>query len=91
MLHNKVQQYPANGMGEIPKQLARSIPAESIKCSHKVTKLSDKQVILENGNSIQANKIILACDQQNINRLIPTISSPNKPLPVSTYFLLHLN
>ena len=27
---------PANGMGEIPKQLARSIPAEAIKCSHKV-------------------------------------------------------
>ena len=77
---------PSQGMAEIPKQLASSIPNDLIKCSHPVTHLEGQRIFFENGKSLNANRIVLACNQRSLSRFIKEVGPPEKSRSVSTYF-----
>ena len=51
---------PALGMAEIPRQLAASLPQESMRLGSRVVKIEDGGVILADGESIQAKAVIVA-------------------------------
>ena len=50
---------PALGMGEIPRQLAASIPEEQILCKTRVKKLEGNSVVLEDSTTISAKAVIV--------------------------------
>ncbi|EMR02894.1 protoporphyrinogen/coproporphyrinogen oxidase [Cesiribacter andamanensis] len=53
---------PAEGMKEIPKQLARAIPPEVIRLNHRVKFIQKGVVGLENGQELHTDKILLATE-----------------------------
>ncbi|MFK7807833.1 MAG: NAD(P)/FAD-dependent oxidoreductase [Saprospiraceae bacterium] len=53
---------PNLGMEEIPKQLAASLPSDSIKCNAKVESISGQEVRLDDGSVYSAPNIILATE-----------------------------
>ncbi|MEM6264439.1 MAG: NAD(P)/FAD-dependent oxidoreductase [Bacteroidota bacterium] len=67
---------PARGMEEIPKQLARRIPPGSIRVHARVSSIDGQEVVLENGDRIQAEKILIATEGNGLaEQFMP------KPLP----------
>jgi len=77
---------PRDGIVAIPNQLAGSLSKELVKCSHKVAHLEGRRVFFENGNYLNANRIVLACDQRALSHFIKEIDPPEKSRSVSTYF-----
>lgn len=61
---------PARGMGEIPLQLARTLPAGSIRYGCPVKEIVDRTVLLESGESIDASSIVIATDGTEAARLL---------------------
>ncbi|MFN2355556.1 MAG: NAD(P)/FAD-dependent oxidoreductase, partial [Desulfopila sp.] len=61
---------PALGMGEIPRQLAASIPEEHILCKTRVKKLEGNSVVLEDSTTITAKAIIVATSGPEAGRLL---------------------
>lgn len=53
---------PALGMAEIPRQLAATLPASSIRLHTKVTAIEENTVHLENGEVLTAQAIVIATD-----------------------------
>ncbi len=53
---------PANGMHEIPLQIASTLPAHSIRLNTKVVKIEGNNVYLANGEKLYGEKIVLATD-----------------------------
>ncbi|CAK9001369.1 Protoporphyrinogen oxidase 2 [Durusdinium trenchii] len=51
---------PAGGMGEIPLQLAGTLPPGSIRYDCPVKGIVDRSVLLENGESMEASSIVIA-------------------------------
>nr|WP_267313789.1 NAD(P)/FAD-dependent oxidoreductase [Desulfosediminicola flagellatus] len=61
---------PALGMGEIPKQLAKTITAERIVCNAAVESLEGTTVTLENGQQITGEAVVLATPAPETARLL---------------------
>jgi protoporphyrinogen oxidase len=57
---------PANGMGEIPKQLANGFTNQELLFNKRVVAVEDKSVKLADGTSYQADYIVIATDQDHI-------------------------
>lgn len=53
---------PSLGMEEIPKQLLNSIPINSVRYNTKVLNVVDNAIILENGEKLEAQNIIIATE-----------------------------
>lgn len=53
---------PERGMGAIPAQLAEGLPANSIRLETKVKSIANKEVVLESGETLHANSIVVATD-----------------------------
>lgn len=53
---------PAGGMQQLPLQIAKQLPEESIKLLHRVASFSSQQVTLENGQQLTAKQVICAAD-----------------------------
>ena len=51
---------PANGMQEIPRQLAQRLPNESIQLNTRVTQLSGQTVTTESGDTLTGDAVVLA-------------------------------
>ena len=64
---------PAQGMKAIPEQLAEGLPADSIRLNTRVNSVDPGKVILESGDIIQADTIVVATDGPGVERLL------NKP------------
>jgi phytoene dehydrogenase-like protein len=65
---------PANGMGEIPKQLKAKLKSTEIRLNTKVAKINhDPSIELADGSIIKASKIIIAC---NPDHLLTQIDHP---------------
>lgn len=69
---------PAQGMGEIPKQLASRLPMESMKLNSKAVKVRDGIVTLSDGSEVKGKRVVLATSQPALEQLLnirPSLSS----------------
>ena len=57
---------PAKGMGEIPKQLARTLDSAEIIFNDAVTYINEKSVTTQSGGVYEADYIVIATDQDHI-------------------------
>lgn len=51
---------PAGGIGEIPKQLASSLPPDTIQLNQRVSEVTHNRVTLEDGRQLEADAVIVA-------------------------------
>jgi phytoene dehydrogenase-like protein len=61
---------PARGMGQIPNQLASTLPSRSIRKGAKVASIGKDRVILCGGEEIAARSIVLATEGPEAGRLL---------------------
>lgn len=61
---------PENGIQAIPEQIASKLLPNQIQLNAKVLKIQDKTIFLENGETIEAEKIILATDAKTSAKLL---------------------
>lgn len=71
---------PARGMQAIPEQLAKSLPAGSLRLNSPVSGLRPGEITFASGEVVHADHIILAVSEEAAARLLPE-SQPEKPLP----------
>ncbi|MBO0935723.1 FAD-dependent oxidoreductase [Fibrella sp. HMF5335] len=71
---------PALGIGEIPAQLARSLPDNSIRLSTPVAHVSAKTVTLATGETLTGEAVVLAVDAASAARLL------GRPAPTEQAF-----
>lgn len=57
---------PAKGMGEIPKQLAKTLAKDEIIFNDAVTQIELKSVVTQSGKIYEADYIVIATDQDHI-------------------------
>lgn len=73
---------PENGMAELPLQMSKQLPAESILFNQHVKTFSHNQVTLKNGEQLEATKVICAFNYLSSAES----SSPNDFRMVTTYY-----
>jgi protoporphyrinogen oxidase len=63
---------PAAGIQAFPEALAKRLPTSSLRLNTRVAAISEDRngVVLENGETIRADKIILALDAPSLSRLL---------------------
>lgn len=61
---------PARGMGEIPRQIAAGLPADSIRLNARVQALEPGKLALTTGEVLNARSIVLATEGPEANRLL---------------------
>ncbi len=62
---------PAHGMGEIPRQLAARLAADSISLSTRIDAVDATGVTLADGTRIEASRVVVATDVSSMQRLLP--------------------
>jgi phytoene dehydrogenase-like protein len=62
---------PAKGMGEIPLQIARRLPPETIRINSAVAAVSPHSVTLVGGEEIQARQVVVATQATQTGFLVP--------------------
>jgi phytoene dehydrogenase-like protein len=77
---------PQNGMQAIPEQIAGHLSPNQIRLNTPVKKISGKTVYLENGETIEADKIVLAIDAQTAAKLLGEESNVEFNSTVCLYF-----
>jgi protoporphyrinogen oxidase len=77
---------PALGIQEIPKQIAVGLPHNSIRFNTKVIKIQDKTVWLESGEKLLAEKIVLATDAYQADKLLGKTPDRKFNTTTCTYF-----
>jgi phytoene dehydrogenase-like protein len=61
---------PEEGMGAIPAQLAEDLPSDSIRLHTKAKSAGHKEVVLESGEILRANSIVVATEGPEACRLL---------------------
>jgi phytoene dehydrogenase-like protein len=61
---------PALGMGEIPQQLAASLPASSLRLGTRVASVDESGVTFENGERVNGRNVVIATDLLETHRLL---------------------
>jgi phytoene dehydrogenase-like protein len=77
---------PAAGMSAIPAQLAEGLPPTALRTNSRVTKISANQVLLESGEAIPGQHIVLACDPWQTARLLNEPPPPRGHMTTVMYF-----
>jgi phytoene dehydrogenase-like protein len=67
---------PAGGMGEIPRHLASALPPGSIRLNQAVTQIRAKEVVLESGETLTADAVVLATNATRARALMPGLAGP---------------
>ena len=62
---------PAQGMQEIPRQLARRLPADAIRCGARVTEVQPGKIKLASGEFLEGDAVVVAADATTAAQLIP--------------------
>jgi phytoene dehydrogenase-like protein len=68
---------PADGMRAIPRQLAASLPAGTVRTSARVRNVRRDGVELESGERIRARAVIVATDARHLALLVPGSRAPS--------------
>jgi phytoene dehydrogenase-like protein len=77
---------PALGMEEIPKQLVSLLPKNSIEYHKRVTAISGNTVTTEDGNTYQANQILLATNANElVSQFVPNLKTTSQKV-TNVYF-----
>ena len=61
---------PAMGMEQIPRQMARDLPAEGIRTGIRVRNITDGRVVLDDGTSLSPRAIVVATEGPEASRLL---------------------
>ena len=77
---------PANGIEQIPEQLMKMLYIGTVKLNTKVVKIEGNRVYLENGDRLYGEKIVLATDGLQAEKLIGKISAKKFNSTTCTYF-----
>lgn len=78
---------PARGIGALPEQLARHLPADHVRLGARVAAVTDRGVTLETGEHFSADRVVLATDDGSTRRLLGYPSDTARPmLGVSTAY-----
>ena len=62
---------PAQGMGEIPKQLAAQLLPDAVHLNTKVASVEPQAVVLESGERISGSATVIATDASAVGTLLP--------------------
>ena len=65
---------PSKGMGAIPRQLASQLPPGSIRLNAQVKDIGPGTVVLESGERISGNAVVVATEASAVRRLLPDLS-----------------
>ncbi len=65
---------PENGMQAIPEQIASNLSSEQIRLNTPVKKIAGNTVYLENGETIEAEKIVVATDANTAAELLDEVT-----------------
>lgn len=77
---------PANGIQAIPEQIAAKLPKKSIRLNTQVQKLQSTTITLANGETIHANKVVIATDAANADKLLQRVVNRQYNQTTCTYF-----
>ena len=79
---------PANGMGEIPKQLAAHLPLGTIELNQSVRAVGRDSITLANGACIQGSATVVATDGSAAHALCPSLqrAAPEWRTVTNLYF-----
>lgn len=79
---------PAEGMGEIPKQIAETLPRGSVRLGARVTSLqaNRQRVRLADGSEMEARAVVLATDADSAEALVRLESPPTEARAVRTWW-----
>lgn len=66
---------PACGMGEIPRQLAARMPEGTIRLGEKVVEVQADRVVLESGEQLSGDAVVVATDGTSAAHLLPGMES----------------
>jgi phytoene dehydrogenase-like protein len=69
---------PAQGMAQIPLQLAERLVPDSILCGLRVQRLLDGQALLEDGARLRARAIVIATEGNEAARLLGAAPKPTR-------------
>jgi hypothetical protein len=61
---------PAEGIGEIPKQMLQTLPSGSVRLGSEVVQIDSKQLTLQNGETIDFDRLIVALDPHAAAKLL---------------------
>ncbi len=78
---------PAKGMEEIPRQIAKELPPESIRCGARVVSIDGETVTLATTEEIRGRSVVLAADGPQAARLAPELEAGGWRYTVCHYFL----
>ncbi len=67
---------PANGIEEIPRQLAAHLPERSMRFNARVESVEDDGVRLADGEFIRASSVVVATDGDSAAALLPQVIAP---------------
>lgn len=69
---------PAGGIQALPESLAARLPASSLRLNSRVTSIASSPggVVLENGDTVRADQIVLALDEPSLCRLLDSPAPP---------------
>jgi len=70
---------PAKGMQEIPRQLEARLPPDVIRTSTTVDSLEANRVTLTDGDTIYANRVVVATDAESAARIVPGLHKDPVP------------
>jgi phytoene dehydrogenase-like protein len=77
---------PAKGIQEIPKQIAKNLYIGTVKLNTKVVRIDGNRVYLENGDKLYGEKIILATDGFQADKLLGKTPDRKFNSTTCTYF-----
>lgn len=67
---------PAEGMGALADQLAERLPPETIRLGARVTSVDSSRVVVESGEAISTDAVVVATDGATAARLLPGLRAP---------------
>lgn len=77
---------PANGMEEIPKQLAQQVGHENIRLNTRVLAVAENEVVLETGDRIEASHIVIATEGKVVSEMLYDITAPERDNAVTCLY-----
>lgn len=77
---------PADGMQEIPKQIAEMLPRNSIRKNARVKGFEGNQIFLDGGEVITADRIVVATDPKTSDKLLGETNERTYNITTCTYF-----
>ena len=76
---------PSSGIQALPEAIAAQLPASAIRFNTRVAALAATGVVLENGETLSASKIVLALDESSLHKLL-NLQPPAPPRGVAAVY-----